>query len=75
MILQQLRDVTSSHGLVAVPTAGQPFDPERHEALMRVETDDLGEGMIVGELRKGYILNGRIVRAAQVKVAAARKHE
>ena len=75
MILQQLRDVTSSHGLEAVPTAGQLFDPERHEALMRIETDELCEGMIVGEVRKGYILNGRIVRAAQVKVAVPPKQQ
>ena len=75
MILQQMRDVTGSFGLEVIPTEGQFFDPERHEALMRVETDELCEGMIVGEVRRGYALNGRVLRAAQVKVAAPPRQE
>ena len=73
MILQQMRDVTGSFGLEVIPTLGQFFDPEKHEALMRVETDELCEGMIVDELRKGYMLNGRVLRAAQVRVAVPKQ--
>ncbi len=69
MILQQLRDITGSFGLEAVPTVGEYFDPAVHEAVERVETDAACEGSIVGEVRKGYKLNGRLLRAAQVRVA------
>ena len=48
---------------------GQSFDPTLHEALMREPSQELGEDIIIEELVRGYHLNGRVLRHAQVKVS------
>lgn len=62
---EQLLTILRGQGLEIVPTIGEPFDPEVHEAVM---TAPEGEGTLVvsQELRRGYILKGRLVRAALV---------
>lgn len=57
------------HGLKRIPATGR-FQPSHHEALMRVETTETPEGEIVAELRAGYMLYDRVLRPAQVSVAA-----
>lgn len=69
MIQQQLHEVLTRFGVQRLETAGAFFDPALHEALERVETDEVCEGTIVGELEPGYTINGRVVRPAKVKVA------
>ena len=49
---------------------GQPFLPERHEAVLHVDDTTLPHGAIVELLRPGYMLNGRLLRAARVSVAS-----
>jgi molecular chaperone GrpE len=51
------------------PQPGEPFDPNRHEALMQQPTSDLPEGSVVQTLQKGYSLHDRTLRPAQVSVA------
>lgn len=48
---------------------GQPFDPTRHEAVGRVERADLADQTVVGEALRGYLLQDRVLRPAQVVVA------
>lgn len=48
---------------------GTVFDPERHEALVQVQSSDHTSGQIVSILQKGYILNGTVLRPAKVSVA------
>jgi len=71
MIYRQLSDTLKKAGLETIPAEGEPFDPTIHEAIMQVEP---GEGQapheVVEELRKGYKLNGRLLRAALVKVTS-----
>ena len=69
MVEQQLLDVLMRFGVQRINTTDQFFDPAFHEAVERVETNDVCEGMIVGELQPGYTLNGRLLRPARVKVA------
>ena len=69
MVEQQLRDVLTRFGVERMKTVDEFFDPAWHEAVERVETNDVCEGTIVGEVEPGYVLNGRLVRAAKVKVA------
>lgn len=69
MVEQQLRGLLGRYGVQRIITDGQFFDPALHEAVAREETNDVCEGTIVGELEPGYSLNGRVVRAAKVKVA------
>lgn len=71
MVMHQL-DHTLEHLMVARVEArpGEPFLPECHEAVLHVEDTTLPHGSIVGILRPGYMLNGRLLRAARVSVAS-----
>lgn len=72
LIHQQLNEVLARHGLQPVATVGQPFDPNTMEAIARAEpTDDVPDGHVIEEFRRGYQLNGKLLRASQVKVAQA----
>jgi len=68
MIHQQMRQVLSSHGLEPLEALGQPFDPFKHEALMKVEEKDKPDGIVLEEIVKGYCLDGNIIRPTKVKV-------
>jgi len=56
-------------GLMPFGTIGEPFDPTRHEALMREEREGVTEPTVVTILQVGYEMNGRVVRPARVSVA------
>lgn len=56
-------------GLEQMETAGEPFDPRFHEAVAHVPWEGEPEGTVLAEARKGYLLNGRLLRPAQVTVA------
>jgi molecular chaperone GrpE len=73
MTYRQMVETLGQFGLQAIPAEGQVFDPNRHEALEReeVQPGDPSEGLITAELRRGYLLGERVVRPAQVRVAAA----
>jgi molecular chaperone GrpE len=72
MIWQQCEDFLHSQGVEAIPTVGQPFDPEKHEALsITPATDELPDNTIAVEISAGYLLHGTLLRAAQVVVARA----
>ena len=63
---QQLLDALAQEGLEAIPAVGEPFDPEVHEAVTMEGTPE--HPVVVGELRRGYTLRGRVIRAALVAV-------
>jgi molecular chaperone GrpE len=69
MIHRQLLQLLEQEGLKPMETVGQPFNPELHEAVMRVESDEHEEGTVVEELQRGYILKDRVIRPAMVKVS------
>jgi len=71
LTLKQVREMLEREGLEPIEAVGQQFDPELHEALMRVETDEYPENTVVDEIEKGYTLNGRLLRPARVRVAAS----
>lgn len=71
LILKQLTDTLAKHGLSPVPALHEPFDPARHEALGQVETEEVEPGLVAQEVRRGYQLYDRVLRASQVFVAAA----
>ena len=50
-------------------TVGQPFNPEFHQAIMQVESDEHEEGIVVEEIQKGYMLKDKVLRPAMVKVS------
>lgn len=71
LIQRELSRVLERHGVTRYSALGQPFDPTRHEATASVVSADQPANTVVGEIAPGYLLNGRVLRAAQVAVAVA----
>ncbi|WP_152392126.1 nucleotide exchange factor GrpE [Paenibacillus guangzhouensis] len=69
MIFRQLSQVLDQEGLQQMNTVGQPFNPEYHQAIMQVESDEYEEGIVVEEVQKGYMLKDKVLRPAMVKVS------
>lgn len=69
MTYDQLLSELGKFGLEQLSAAGKIFDPNVHEAIARIPWDGEPEGTILTEERKGYLLNGRLLRPAQVTVA------
>ena len=67
--LKQLATVMERFGIEVVNPAGEPFDPERHEAISVQPSDDMEPGSVITVVQKGYVLNGRLLRPALVIVA------
>lgn len=70
MIFRQLDEVLKGAGLTQMDAVGQPFNPELHQAVMQVESDEHEEGIVVEELQKGYVLKDKVLRPAMVKVSS-----
>jgi len=70
MIAKQLWDTLDRRGVRVIDPIGEPFSPEFHEAVHRVEDDSLEPGTVAFVLNKGYLYNGRLVRPAMVGVVA-----
>ncbi|MEG6585814.1 nucleotide exchange factor GrpE [Dendrosporobacter sp. 1207_IL3150] len=68
MMYRQFSSALEKNGLEQINAVGQTFDPQFHEAIMRVDDCDKPEGTIVEELQKGYIVRGKVVRPSMVKV-------
>ncbi len=69
LIHKQLLDSLKRFGLEEVEAEGQPFDPHVHEAV-NTQPSDQPEETVLHELRKGYVLHGKLLRPAMVTVAA-----
>lgn len=69
MLCRQLLDVLGAVGVQEIAAVGRPLDPQRHEVVNSVERDDAPENTVVEEVRKGYELNGKVLRTALVVVA------
>lgn len=69
MIFRQLEGILKAEGLSAMESVGTPFNPEFHQAIMQVESDEYEEGTVVEEVQKGYILKDKVLRPAMVKVS------
>ena len=64
-------DVLAKAGITQVDPTGEPFDPQHHEAMAMVPNPDLEPNSVMEVMQKGYVLNGRLVRAAMVVVSKA----
>ncbi|MFD0682694.1 MULTISPECIES: nucleotide exchange factor GrpE [unclassified Paenibacillus] len=70
MISRQLDQTLANEGLQAMESVGQPFNPEFHQAIMQVESEEHEEGIVVEEIQKGYLLKDKVLRPAMVKVSS-----
>lgn len=69
MIFNQLKDLLKDMEVTEIGEVGEEFDHNLHEAVMHVEDENFGEKIITEVFRKGYIMKGKVVRHAMVKVA------
>lgn len=69
MVQKQLQDFLRDHGVEEVSTAGEVFDPSRHEAVAQEQSTEVPEGHVVRQMRKGYKLKDRLLRASSVTVS------
>ena len=68
-ILTQFSGILSSMGVTEIEAVGKKFDPSLHEALLHIEDEKYGEGEIVLELEKGFMLGSKVIRFAKVQSA------
>ena len=73
LTLRQFREVLERHGVTPIESVGQAFDPKLHEAVARLERDDVPAGTVVSEFQRGYRFRDRLLRAAQVGVSVERR--
>lgn len=69
MIYKQLMTVLEKEGVVKIDAVGKPFDPNYHQAVMRVASDEYDNDVVVEVLQEGYLLGDKTLRPAMVKVA------
>lgn len=68
-LYKQMVELFRGIGLETVPGVGAPFDPELHEAIMREANEDVPEGTVLEEFRRGFKLGDKLLRASMVKVS------
>ena len=69
MIFNQLIAVLEKMGVTIEDPKGQPFDPEKHNAVMHIEDENLGENTVATVFQKGFLLGDKVIRFATVQVA------
>lgn len=71
MIQAQFEQIFSAHSAKPISAVGEPFDPNHHEALQQIPTDEQPPMTVLQEVEKGYILHDRVIRPSKVLVAVA----
>ena len=69
LILRQFSETLTKLGVTEIEALNQPFDPEKHNAVMHVEDEAAGENTVVEVFQKGFTLGDKVLRFAMVKVA------
>ena len=70
MIYKQMQELLVKNGLEPIETEGRKFDPNFHQAVMRVQDPEKEDDMIEQELQRGYMVKGRVVRPSMVQVVS-----
>jgi molecular chaperone GrpE len=68
-ILKNIDSLLASEGVREIEAVGTPFDPNVHDAIAYSARDDLAENTVTAEIRKGYMLNGRVLRPSLVEIS------
>ena len=69
MIAKQFLDVLTKLGVPEIEAEGQPFDPEKHNAVMHIDDESFGENIVAEVFQKGFMIGDKVLRFAMVKVA------
>ena len=70
MIFTQFQEILKKNGLEHIEAVGQKFDPNFHQAVMRVEDPEKEDDTVAQELQKGYMVKGRVIRPSMVQVVS-----
>ena len=73
LVYDGLLKALAEHGAPPPDSVGEPFDANFHEALAQLPSEDVEEGHVISEVKRGWMLNGKLLRAAQVVVSAGKK--
>jgi len=73
--LKEFRNILNKEGVKPMQSIGHRFDPYKHEAVMRIDTDKYSEDTVTEEFRKGYYIKSKVLRPAMVKVAVSTKEQ
>ena len=69
MVFNQFKESLRKLGVETMDAVGQPFDPEKHNAVMHIEDESYGENTVAEVLQQGFTLGDKVLRFAIVKVA------
>ena len=67
--LKKLEKVLENEGVFPIECVGKAFDPSKHNAVARIEKDGVEDWIVIEEVRRGYIMRGRVIRPSIVKIA------
>ena len=70
MVLKQLNDFLGEHGLQPLDATGRKFDPNLHEAIAHEPSDEVAEGTVIRQTRRGYKMKDRLLRPSSVVVSS-----
>ena len=69
MIFHQYQEILKKLGVTEIEAKGQPFDPEKHNAVMHIDDESLGENVVAQVFQAGFMLGDKVIRHAIVQVA------
>ena len=73
LVYDGLLKALADHGATPLDAVGEPFDANFHEALAQLPSEDVEEGHVMSEVKRGWLLHGKLLRAAQVVVSSGKK--
>jgi len=75
MTLKKLKKILEKQQVIPIDCMGKPFDPSKHNAVAKVEKNDVEECTVIEEVRKGYMMKEKVIRPSVVKVAIKQTSE
>jgi len=75
LIEKKLVSILEKEGLTKIEAVGKKFDPNQHEAMMQIKSNDQANGTIIEEIRSGYTFKGQVIRPSLVKVVTRKESE
>ena len=72
LVYDGLVKALADHGATPLDSIGEPFDANFHEALAQLPSEEVEEGHVINEVKRGWLLNGKLLRAAQVVVSSGK---
>ena len=75
LVNQQFEKFLKDQGVAPIKTEGEKLDPHKHEVIAQEDNDDVEEGVILGEIQRGYMIGDQVIRTAKVRVAGKSNKE